>query len=218
MATMLGFLATDAAVSAPFLRRALRLAADRSFNRLSIDGETSTSDTLLLFANGRAGHAPLRGPRSPGAARFSRALGELCEELARELARDGEGATRLVHVRVSGARSAAEADHAARRVANSVLVKTAIFGGDANWGRILQAVGAGGVRVRIERAEVRLGGVAVFRAGASTGPAARARARRCLRRPEVVIEVRLGVGRGRAEMWTCDLSYDYVRINAEYTT
>jgi glutamate N-acetyltransferase/amino-acid N-acetyltransferase len=139
-------------------------------------------------------------------------------ELSRALARDGEGATHLVTVEVRGARSAAEAERAARRIANSPLVKTAIFGGDANWGRILQAVGAAEVGVALGRTAVRLGGVTVFRAGASAGPAARARARRALAAPEIAIEVALGAGRGRARVWTCDYSYDYVRINAEYTT
>ena len=218
VATMLSFLLTDAAVAPPLLRRLLRRAADASYNRVTIDGEGSTSDTVLLLANGRAGHPILRDPDSAGARRLAAALGEVTEELARAIARDGEGATRLVTVRVAGARSAAEAERAARRVANSVLVKTALFGGDPNWGRILQTIGAARVAIRLPRAEVRLGGVPVFRAGASTGPAARARAGRALRAAEVEVAVELGAGRHGARVWTCDLSYDYVRINAEYTT
>jgi glutamate N-acetyltransferase/amino-acid N-acetyltransferase len=219
LATMLAFLVTDAAVAPPLLRRLLRDAAGQSFNRLTVDGETSTSDTVLLFANGRAGNPELRGPRSRGLRAFAAALGDVCQELARELARDGEGATRLVTVRLTGARSDAEALRAARGVANSPLVKTAVFGGDANWGRILQAVGAARVRVNLPRTEVRLAGVPVFRAGAATGPAARERARARMRQArEVEIAVRLGAGRGAARIWTCDYSYDYVRINAEYTT
>jgi glutamate N-acetyltransferase/amino-acid N-acetyltransferase len=136
----------------------------------------------------------------------------------RALARDGEGATKLINVRVSGARSHAEAEAAARRIANSVLVKTAIFGGDSNWGRILQTLGAGRTALRLERTRVALGGVTVFRNGASAGPAARRRAAERLRASEVDIEVALGVGRGRAALWTCDLTTEYVRINAEYTT
>jgi glutamate N-acetyltransferase/amino-acid N-acetyltransferase len=218
MATMLGFVLTDAPVQRSFLQRSLREAADASFNRLSVDGEGSTSDTLLLLANGAAGGAPLRGSTSPGARAFRNGLREVCEELARALARDGEGATKLVTVRVEGARSGAEAERAARRIANSMLVKTALFGGDANWGRILQTVGAGRSALRLGRTEVVLGGVTVFRHGASTGPAARRRAAARLRRDEIEILVKLGAGRGRARLWTCDLSYDYVRINAEYTT
>jgi glutamate N-acetyltransferase/amino-acid N-acetyltransferase len=218
MATMLAFLVTDAAVEPSFLRTALRAAVDESFNRVTVDGETSTSDSVVVLANGVAGNAPLRGPRSPGSGCFTAALHEVCTALALDLARDGEGATKLVSVHVRGARNAADAERAARRIANSMLVKTAIFGGDANWGRILQTVGAGRVPVRLDRTEVALGGVTVFRHGASTGPAARRRAAARLARPEVEIAVSLGRGRAEARLWTCDLSYDYVRINAEYTT
>jgi len=218
MATMLAFLLTDAPVAAPFLRRLLRTTADETFNRVSIDGETSTSDTVLLLANGVAGGAPLRDPRSPGARALAEALLAVCTDLSRDLARDGEGATKLVTVRVEGARTRSEAERAVRRIGNSMLVKTALFGGDPNWGRILQTVGAGEVRINLERAEVRLGGVAVYRRGGSAGPRARARAGKKLTEPEIEIRVDLATGRGRASLWTCDLSYDYVRINAEYTT
>jgi glutamate N-acetyltransferase/amino-acid N-acetyltransferase len=218
MATMLAFLVTDACATPAFLRGALRRVAGRTFNRVSVDGEGSTSDTALLLAGGAAGHAPLRSRSSPGAARFEDALLEVATSLARDLARDGEGATKLVTVDVSGARSAAEAERACRRIANSMLVKTALFGRDPNWGRILQTVGAGRVTVRLPRARVELAGVAVFRDGASAGPAARRRAAARLVRAEIPIRVHLGAGRASARMWTCDLSYDYVRINAEYTT
>jgi glutamate N-acetyltransferase/amino-acid N-acetyltransferase len=218
LATLLAFLVTDAAVAPPLLRACLRDAVGQSFNRLTIDGETSTSDTVLLFANGVAGHPVLQSPRSPGARSFGTALREVCESLAQELARDGEGATKLVTVRVSGARNAAEAERAARRIANSPLVKTALYGRDPNWGRILQTVGAARVSVDLARAEVRLAGVPVFRRGSGTGAPARRRAGARLRRSEVSIEAVLGVGRGEARIWTCDLSPDYVRINAEYTT
>ena len=218
MATMLAFLICDAAVSPPYLRRLLRDAADASFNRVTIDGESSTSDTALLLANGVAGNAMLRGPASPGARAFADALHDISQELARAIARDGEGATKLVTVRVRGARSARDAERAAKRIANSVLVKTALFGGDANWGRILQTVGAGRVPLRLDRTEVRLAGVSVFRAGASAGPAARRRAQVRLRGKEVEVDVALGSGRGEATVWTCDLSYEYIRVNAEYRT
>jgi glutamate N-acetyltransferase/amino-acid N-acetyltransferase len=218
MATMLAFLATDAAAEPAFLRGALREACDASFNRVTVDGETSTSDTVLLLAGGAAGNPALRSPRSPGADAFVQALHRVATALARDLARDGEGATRLVTVQVRGARSAAEAERAARRIANSLLVKTALFGGDPNWGRILQTVGAGRVGLRLERAAVTLGGVTVFRHGASAGPAARRRAARRLAGAEVEIAVDLGAGRAAARLWTCDLSTDYVRLNAEYTT
>jgi glutamate N-acetyltransferase/amino-acid N-acetyltransferase len=218
MATMLAFVLTDAPVAAGFLRRLLRAVADETFNRVSIDGETSTSDMVLLLANGAAGGTPLRGPKSPGARAFADTLQAVCTDLSRDLARDGEGATKLVTVRVEGARSRGEAERAVRRIGNSMLVKTALFGGDPNWGRILQTVGAGEVRVNLERAEVRLGGVVVFRRGASAGPAARARAGKKLAGREIEIRVDLATGRSSASLWTCDLSYDYVKINAEYTT
>ena len=218
MATLLAFVLTDAAVAPALLRRLLRQAVGESFNRVTIDGEGSTSDTALLLANGVAGNPTLRAPASPGAAAFAAGLGEVCGELARAIARDGEGATKLVTVRVGGARSRAEAERAARRIANSLLVKTALFGGDANWGRILQTIGAGRIRLDLARTRVRLAGVTVFERGASSGPAARARAQARLRASDVAVEVELGAGRAEARAWTCDLSYDYVRINAEYRT
>ena len=218
LATMLSFLITDAAIAPPLLRKLLRAAADQSYNRVTVDGETSTSDTVFLLANGRAGNSLLRDATSAGARRFAAALGELTQELARAIARDGEGATKLVTVRVSGARRADDALRAAKRIANSMLVKTALFGGDPNWGRILQTAGAARVAIALDRAEVRLGGVTVFRNGSPTGAAARRRAGRALARKEVDVELDLGVGRHTATVWTCDLSYDYVEINAEYTT
>jgi glutamate N-acetyltransferase/amino-acid N-acetyltransferase len=218
MATMLAYLVTDAAASPAFLRGVLRRAANVSFNRLTVDGETSTSDTALLFANGAAGQPRLSGPRSPGARRFEAAVQDVAISLARALARDGEGATRLVTVHVVGARSAAEAERGARRIANSALVKTAIFGGDPNWGRILQTLGAARLKLNLERTEVRLCGVVVFRRGCSTGAGARRRAAERHREPEIEIRVDLGAGRGEARLWTCDLTTDYIRINADYTT
>jgi glutamate N-acetyltransferase/amino-acid N-acetyltransferase len=218
MATLLAFLVTDAAIAPGALRPLLRRAADASFNRLTIDGETSTSDTLLLFANGAAGNPPLKSAAGPGARAFGAALEQVCVELVRALARDGEGATKLVTVRVEGARTAAQAGRAAKRIANSVLVKTALFGGDPNWGRVLQTVGAERVDLDLARAEVRWAGVTVFRGGRSAGPGARRRAGAAMARPEIEVVVKLGRGRASATVWTCDLSYDYVKINAEYTT
>jgi len=217
MATMLAFAFTDAAVGAPQLRRTLRAVADRSFNRLTVDGETSTSDIFLAFASGAAGHPPIRS-QGADARRVEAALGEVCESLVRDLARDGEGASKLVRVEVRGAKGPAQAELAARRIANSLLVKTAIFGRDPNWGRILQTLGAGEVALREERAVIRLCGVEVFAGGASTGAAARRRAAKRMEADEIAIEVDLAAGRSATTMWTCDLSYDYVRINAEYTT
>ena len=218
MATMLAFFATDAQVAPPLLRQILRQAADVSFNRLSVDGETSTSDMVLAFANGESGGSLVEGRSSSGARRLQSAVDEVSISLARDIARDGEGATRLVDIEVTGARTSAEAERAARRVANSMLVKTAIFGGDPNWGRILQTIGAARVTIQESRAVVGIGGVEVFRAGSPTGAAARRRAARELSKKEVRLRVHLGAGRARAELFTCDLSYEYIRLNAEYTT
>jgi glutamate N-acetyltransferase/amino-acid N-acetyltransferase len=218
MATMLAFLATDAPATPAYLRGVLRRTADASFNRLTVDGETSTSDTALLFAGGAAGGVSLSGPRSAGAQRFEEALLEVATALTRDLARDGEGATRLVTVRVRGARNAADAERGARAIANSALVKTAIFGADPNWGRILQTLGAARVAIDLERAEVRLCDVPVFRRGASAGPAARRRAAERHEREEIAIDVDLAAGSAEARVFTCDLTTDYIRINAEYTT
>jgi len=218
MATMLAYVFTDAAVAPSLLQRWVRSTADATFNRLSVDGETSTSDCFVAFANGRAPHRELRNRGSAGAEVFAEALHDLCESLVRDLARDGEGATKLVTIDVRGAATPADAERAARRIANSALVKTALFGGDPNWGRIVQTVGAAGVRLREDKAVVKLCGVAVFARGSSTGAGARRRASARMARPEIAIEVDLAAGRAATRMWTCDFSYDYVRINAEYTT
>jgi glutamate N-acetyltransferase/amino-acid N-acetyltransferase len=218
MATMLAYLLTDAAVSPALLRGILRRVGNDTFNRVTVDGETSTSDTVLLLANGASGAARLTRASGAEVDRLEEAVHRVAESLARDLARDGEGATKLVTVRVAGARNDREAEDAARRIANSLLVKTAIFGGDPNWGRILQTVGAGRIRLDLARAVVKLGGVTVFRNGRPTGVAARQRAAAAHHADEIGIDLDLGVGSARARMWTCDLSYDYVRINAEYTT
>jgi len=215
LATMLSFLVTDAPIAPATLRAMLRRVADATYNCLSVDGEGSTSDTVVLLANGAAGGGTLRGEQ---AARFEAALLAVCEDLVRQLARDGEGATKLLLVEVVGARSAAEAQRAARRVGNSMLVKTAVFGGDPNWGRILQSIGAGRVHWNDETARIRVGGVVVFAQGRSAGPAARRRAEKAHAAEEIKIQVDLGVGSHSARLFTCDLSYEYVRINAEYTT
>ena len=217
MATMLAYVFTDAPVAAPQLRRMVGSVADRTFNRLTIDGETSTSDMFLAFASGQAGCAAIRAAGAP-ARRLEAALLEVSEALVRDLARDGEGATKLVTIDVRGAQSPAQAELAARRIANSALVKTALFGRDPNWGRILQTLGAGRVRLDEARAEIRLCGVKVFGGGASTGAAARRKAAARMAADEVAIEVDLAAGRSATTMWTCDFTYDYVRINAEYTT
>jgi glutamate N-acetyltransferase/amino-acid N-acetyltransferase len=217
MATMLSFLVTDAPIAPTLLRGMLGRVADATYNRLTIDGEGSTSDTVVLMASGCAGGPGLRSG-SPMAKRFETALRAVCEDLVRQLARDGEGATKLITVEIEGARSAAEADTAARRIGNSLLVKTAVFGGDPNWGRIMQTLGAARIAWNPEKTRVRVGGVVVFVRGRSAGPAARKRAEKALEADEIRIQVDLGRGRSSARLFSCDLSYDYVKINAEYTT
>jgi glutamate N-acetyltransferase/amino-acid N-acetyltransferase len=218
LATMLAFIVTDLAVEPDLLRGALCDAVEPTFNSLTIDGQTSTSDTVLVLANGAAGNRPLAAG-SARAKEFARALLETSRELTYRLARDGEGVTRLATVSVAGARGDADADRVARSVANSALVKTALFGADPNWGRIVQAIGAAGVRLRPAQVDVRIGGVQMLRGGEPTGGASGLRrAERAMKKREVAIEISLGRGPGRARMLTTDFSYEYVRVNAEYTT
>ncbi|MBB82765.1 MAG: bifunctional ornithine acetyltransferase/N-acetylglutamate synthase [Deltaproteobacteria bacterium] len=215
MATMLSFLATDAKIAPKTLQAMLKRVADRTYNCLSIDAEGSTSDTVVLLANGAAGGAALRGD---DAAKFEAALLAVCEDLVRQLARDGEGATKLLLVEVEGAKNADQARRAVRRIGNSMLVKTAVFGGDPNWGRIMQALGHGQIAWHPEKTRVKVGGVTVFAKGRSAGPAARKRAEKAHEKDELRIEVDLALGRHASRLFTCDLTYDYVKINAEYTT
>ena len=216
MATMLAFLTTDAQVEAGLLRRCLRDAVERSFNLMTVDGDTSTSDTVALLANGASGCAPLV-EGSEDLRRFEEALGFVTVELAKKIARDGEGATKFVTIRVSGARTFEDAKTVGKSVANSKLVKTALFGADPNWGRIVCATGYSGAEVEPELLRVSLGDVQVFDRGMGTDFDQEA-ARQVLLASEVTIAIDLGQGEEAAEVYTCDLSYDYVKINAEYTT
>jgi glutamate N-acetyltransferase/amino-acid N-acetyltransferase len=218
MATMLAYIVTDCAVEPAFLQQTLRDAVTPSFNALTIDGQTSTSDTVLVLANGAAGNRPIDAG-SARAKEFVRALLETSHELCYRLARDGEGVTKLATVDVSGARSDRAADLVARSVANSALVKTALFGADPNWGRIVQAIGAAGVPLRPSSVDVRIGGVPMLRGGEPMGGAASLRrAERAMKKREVAIEISLGKGPGHARLLTTDFSYEYIRVNAEYTT
>ncbi len=218
MATMLSFIATDAEANPAFLRTALRRAADATFNRVTVDAEMSTSDMVLLFAGGRAGNPSLRSARSSGAAEFEAGLRQVCDDLARAVARDGEGATKLLIVEVSGARTEGEAVRAARRVANSMLVKTAIFGSDPNWGRILQTLGASDVPIDPDRLRIAVGGRVVFQGGRPRGIAATRGAERAMRGDEVVLAIDLGRGSASGHIYSCDLTHGYISINADYTT
>lgn len=210
MATMLCVLTTDAAAEAPVLDAALRAAVDRTFNRITVDGSTSTNDAVLCLATGTAG-------RVPSAEALAAGLEAVCADLAEAVVRDGEGASRIMRVTVRGARSEDGAVAVARRVANDNLVKTALAGGDPNWGRVLGAVGATTVPLDPDRIAVAFGDVVVCRDGVAT-PFDHAAAAAAIRREEVVCTIDLGLGDAEAGVLTCDLTEDYIRINAEYTT
>jgi glutamate N-acetyltransferase/amino-acid N-acetyltransferase len=218
VATMLAFLTTDAPVQADFLRESLRCAADASFNMLTVDGDTSPNDMVLALANGGAGP----GEEAIGAGHrtaplFQAGLTHVCTHLARELARDGEGAGKLIEVRVEGAADEADARRVARAVAGSLLVKAAVYGRDPNWGRVLTAAGYSGAQVREDSCRLYLQGVRVFAAGLPE-TFDEAAVRQALAGREVTIKLELGLGSGTATAWGCDLTEDYVRINASYTT
>ncbi|WP_374944812.1 bifunctional glutamate N-acetyltransferase/amino-acid acetyltransferase ArgJ [Sphingomonas sp.] len=216
MATMLGFVFTDAAVDAAFFQRALTAANATTFSCITVDGDTSTSDTVLAFATGKAGNAPLVDDDSVGADAFRAALNDLCHQLALLVVRDGEGASKLIEIAVEGAESDRSAHRIAMSIANSPLVKTAIAGEDANWGRIVMAVGKAGEPAERDRLAIRFGDVQVARDGLAVegydeGPVAAH-----LKEREIEIGVDLGLGKGSATVWTCDLTHGYIAINADY--
>jgi glutamate N-acetyltransferase/amino-acid N-acetyltransferase len=213
-ATMLVYLFTDAAARAQQLQPLLWEAVSRTFNRISVDGDTSTNDTVLLLASGAAG---TRLASQADRRRIAQALESICASLARQIVADGEGAGHFVDLEVEGARTEAEAERVARAIANSPLVKTAWAGADPNWGRILSAAGNSGVALDPRRVDIFLGGQQVCRRGAACPFDAR-RAHRELGQREVSVRVRLGRGRARVRFWTCDLTAEYVRENSDYTT
>jgi glutamate N-acetyltransferase/amino-acid N-acetyltransferase len=215
MATMFCWITTDAAVDRAFLRAALRRAADASLNMISVDNDTSTSDTTAVLASGAAGGPAIRAGTREAAA-FERALTYVCTAIARVLARDGEGAEKLIEVRIEGAASERQARAAARAVSASPLVKAAVHGNDPNWGRLLMAVGRSGAKINIDRARAWLGEFAVFRG--KPLPFDEAAASAYLRNEEVLLRVHLGAGAARATAWGCDLTPEYVHINSDYTT
>ena len=216
MGTMLAFLTTDAAVERDCLQETLVLATERAFNRVTVDGDTSPSDMALLLANGAAGNEPLT-TASPDYPAFAAAVEGVARELARELARDGEGATRLVEVVVEGARDEASAAALAKSVVGSSLVKAAVFGEDANWGRVLTAMGYSGVPFDPVGLDLWFGPIQVF-AGGEPAEHDEANANAALSGESVEITARLGEGEASATAWGCDLSYEYVRINGSYRT
>ena len=217
MATMLAYVATDAAIIAPLLQRTVQSVVDETFNCVTVDQHTSTSDTFACLANGLADHRVLRTP-GPVWQRFRDALFEVCDALSRQIASDGEGATKLVRVLVTGAASATDARKAAMAIANSPLVKTAIHGGDPNWGRFVSAAGYSGARMRADRCTCRVGKITVFKNGQPTrvdlGTVEQA-----MKQSELDITVDLGTARAfTCRVYTCDLSRQYITINADYHT
>ncbi len=219
MATMLAYVATDAAVSQPLLQRCLEQAVAPSFNAITVDGDTSTNDACMLLASGASGCPSVEDAASVAYQMLCEAVREVCMELARAIVKDGEGATKLVTVAVEGAVSSQEARGVAYTIAHSPLVKTALFASDPNWGRILAAVGRGGVEgLDISRVEIWLDDVCIVRDGGRFAGYTEQAGQAVMAREELTIRVVLGRGDARAEVLTCDLSYDYVRINAEYRT
>ena len=216
MATMLSFLATDAAVEPGFLQSALSQVSDETYNMLTVDGDSSTNDTVLLMANGAAhNHRITEGTLA--AETFMEALRQVCTYLTRELARDGEGASHLIVVEVSGAASTADARLAARTTASSNLVKSAVYGTDPNWGRLMMALGRSGATAEEEKVDLFINGVCIMEAGKPI-PFHRDAVVSLMRQPEVTFRLQLNLGEGEATAWGCDLTEEYVIINSAYTT
>ena len=216
MATMLGYVFTDAAVDPVFLQSCLASANERTFSCITVDSDTSTSDTVLAFATGKAGNAPLASFDDPGADAFAAALHDVCRRLALLVVRDGEGAQKLIEVRVTGAVSDESARRVGLAVANSPLVKTAIAGEDANWGRVVMAVGKAGEPADRDKLSIGFGGTWAAREGLPLADYDEAPVAAHLRGREIEVEIDLGLGEGRATVWTCDLTHGYIAINADY--
>ena len=216
MATMLGYIFTDAAVEPGFLQEMLGKANAETFSCITVDGDTSTSDTVLCFATGKAGNAVLSRWDDAGADAFYAALLAVCRELAQLVVRDGEGAQKFIEIAVTGATSGASARKVALSIANSPLVKTAIAGGDANWGRVVMAVGKAGEPADRDRLSIGFGGTWAARDGQPLADYDEAPVARHLEGEDIRIDVDLGLGEGRATVWTCDLTHGYIAINADY--
>jgi glutamate N-acetyltransferase/amino-acid N-acetyltransferase len=215
MATMLAYFTTDASITKSALQRALSLAAIESFNCISVDGDTSTNDTVLCLANGMAENPTIK-EGTASFRRFQLLLLDACQALAMAICRDGEGVTKVVNIEVTGAATVAQARQVAQTIATSNLVKTALFGEDANWGRVMAAIGRAGVPITPSKLSLSFGGVPMVEKGMGLGLAAERRIAKVFRQKEFTITVRLGQGRQQAHIWTTDLSFDYVRINASY--
>ncbi len=216
MATMLGYIFTDAAIEASFLQELLSAANKKSFSCITVDSDTSTSDTVLVFATGKAGNAPLTSFADPGADGFAAALSDICMQLAHLVVRDGEGASKFIEIEVTGAVSDESAHKIALSIANSPLVKTAIAGEDANWGRVVMAVGKAGEPADRDRLSIRFADKWVAQAGLAAGSFDEAAVTEHLKGSNVRIGVDIGLSQGRATVWTCDLTHGYISINADY--
>ena len=217
MATMLAFITTDAAIDKKTLGRALREANNKTFNRITVDGDTSTNDMAILLANGKAENKSIRAGTS-AYDKFVEKLTEICLYLAHQIVLDGEGATKFVTIRIQGAKAKAHAHRVAKSVATSSLVKTALFGQDPNWGRIIAAVGCAGVPLNPNKVQISLNGSVLFNNGVPAKGALQSTLRKKMKSKNISIVIDLKSGIHSSEVYTCDLSYDYVRINAEYTT
>src|SRR5579863_2373110 len=216
MATMLSFIFTDAAIAPAALQAMLSKSVERSFNAITVDSDTSTSDTLLIFATGAAGNAPVADGGDPALAPFRRALEKVLLDLAHQVVRDGEGARKFVEVRVEGAKSRKGAKRIALSIANSPLVKTAIAGEDANWGRVVMAVGKAGEKAERDKLDIFFGKIRVARAGMRDPDYSEDQVSAYMKRDKIVITANVGVGRSAAKVWTCDLTKEYVAINGDY--
>jgi glutamate N-acetyltransferase/amino-acid N-acetyltransferase len=216
MATMLGYIFTDAAVEPAFLQELLAAANRETFSCITVDSDTSTSDTVLAFATGKAGNAPLAGFDNPGADAFAAALHDVCRQLAHLVVRDGEGAQKFIEIAVTGAVSDDSARKVGLAIANSPLVKTAIAGEDANWGRVVMAVGKAGEPADRDRLSIGFGGIWAAKEGLPLPDYDEAPVAQHLKGREIRIDVDLGLGDGRATVWTCDLTHGYIAINADY--
>lgn len=217
MATMLAYILTDLDLSLPIMKSTFKRVVAETFNAISVDGDMSTNDTALLWANGTS-DCRLVNRRSPGYAGFESRLRQVCQDLALMMVRDGEGATKVVSIEVHGAKSDASARRLAFAVARSSLVKTSFFGEDPNWGRVLSALGYSGETFDPAKVDISYGGVPLLRRGRPTSEAQQAKAHRAMQKPEFTVKIHLGGGKGQARVFASDLTYEYVRINAEYST
>ena len=219
MATMLAFIATDAVIARPVLQQILERATEKSFNRISVDGDTSTNDACVLMATARSGNRSITRIDDPAVQDFITTLEQVCLELAHAIVRDGEGATKFVTLDIMNGRNINECKQAATAIAHSPLIKTALFASDPNWGRILAAVGRAGLdNLDVNRIEIYIDNVCIVRNGSRDPDYTEKQGQAVFSRPEITLHINLNRGNETLQFWTCDFSYDYVRINADYRT